>query len=521
MKPAASAGSDRRQSTRVSAWLIGPLVAAVGIAGLLFLVPTQGRAVHVRWREDVSADQREELERRLHLVNPTDAGDGYVGYVLDDTSPAHVRLLIGQPEIEGTRYVIDGPPLRLSGPFIIRMAGPFAVQSLVCLIVGVLLLRGSYAPSVRWRQWYVASACVLFGIACVAAELPVRASHDAGAWMGDYDTYTMDRQHFRDYFGFEAVRFQHHLGGFVLQLIDRGLGATNASPQNAFLVMSWLAGAVFLGEAVAIALLERWSPLVMRYLSLCFAAPLALSFFGYRELGYLSLSLVAFPLLLKGITHADARASHKYLATTAMLQGLRSALHGFGLFSLAGSLLAVVAVRGALWSRAAKVATIFVWGFSAYLIWLLLYLTVLALPIVPGHAAGVAFRRLLEPYAAERRIVAPIVSVDALRDIGLEALIVGVPILVVGLLIARRSEDWRVAAAFAVPSVACWLLFWPVQGIGVDMDLVFAGFPAFFAGAWLCARHPAAAGMGLALLALGHAIFWLVVRHPAFTNVRG
>ena len=245
-----------------------------------------------------------------------------------------------------------------------------------------------------------------------------------------------------------------------------------------------------------------------------------LCFFGYRELGYLSLSIAAFPLLVHGLTATEETSRTGYLAVTGTLQGVRRALHGFGLVGLGGSLAAALFSRGALRPRLARVSTVFVWGFTAYLIWLVGYLIVLGLSVVPGHATGIPFRHLLDGYVAENRVVAPILSITGLRDIGLESIIVGVPVLAVGFLVCRGSEERQVAAAFSAVSIVFLLLFWPAQGIGVDADSVFAAFPAFFAGAWLCARSPRATGLSFALLAGAHAVFWFVVRNSEFLNVR-
>ncbi|MSO83570.1 MAG: hypothetical protein EXQ53_09795 [Acidobacteria bacterium] len=400
----------------------------------------------------------------------------------------------------------------------IRMVGPFAVQPFICLALGLLALMGSCAPTRGWRQGYFASACVLFVVAWIACELPLRASHEVGMWMGDYGTYTEDREHFEGYFGYDAVRFHFHLGGFVLNLVDRALGATASSPQTAFVLTSWLAGGAFLAGALLVGVVEGWSPHAMRYLSLSMAAPLMLSFFGYRELGYLSLSIAAFPLLRRGLTATEDASRTGYLAVTGLLQGVRSALHGFGLVGLGGSLAAVLVSRGAFRSRLQEASTVFVWGFTAYLIWLLGYLIVLGLSIVPGHATGTPFRHLFDAYVAENRVVAPIVSARGLRDIGLESPMVGASVLALGFLVGRGSEERRIAAGFSAVSIAFLVLFWPAQGIGVDADAVFAAFPAFFAGAWMCARSPGATGLSFALLALAHGVFWFLVRDSEFLN---
>jgi hypothetical protein len=504
---------------RELAWLSGPVIAVLVVTALVYALPTSGVALQIRWSGSVDAAQRQSLERRVHLINATFIEGTRWGYILDDTSPANVAAVQGLPGDNQVTF-LEGDPPRAVGPAIIRMAGPLAVQSYICLALGLLMLTGSAAPTRGWRQSYFVTACIVFIAAAIACELPVRAGHEIGPWMGDYTTYTEDRAHFRDYFGYEVVRFHFHLGGFALNLLDRALGATASSPETAFLLLSWLAGVVFLAGASAVAILEGWTPHVMRYTGLVMAAPVSLSFFGYRELGYLSLSAAAFPLLVRGFTAPGIPRRMTCLASAAVVQGLRAALYGFGLVSLGGSLLTTLAAQGPLRLRLQRFSTVFVWGFSAYLIWLLVYLLILGLEIVPGHASGIPFRSLLEPYVAENRHVAPILSARGLRDVGLESLVVGVPMLVLGLAVTRDAALRRIAGVFAVSSVIVLLLFWPAQGIGVDVDAVFAVFPAFFAGAWLCARNVKIASVALGTLAIAHGVFWMLVRYERFLSLR-
>ena len=58
--------------------------------------------------------------------------------------------------------------------------------------------------------------------------------------------------------------------------------------------------------ALAIGIVERWSPHVVRYLALSLLAPLALMYFGHRDFAYLSLNLAAFPLLAHGISQGKS-----------------------------------------------------------------------------------------------------------------------------------------------------------------------------------------------------------------------
>ena len=81
-------------------------------------------------------------------------------------------------------------------------------------------------------------------------------------------------------------------------------------------------------------------------LALALLAPSALLYFGYLELGHLSLNVAAFPLIARGL-----RTGSRQLEAGSVLSGLGAALHGFGLLSLAGAGLAACAVRAQVVDR--------------------------------------------------------------------------------------------------------------------------------------------------------------------------
>ena len=404
-----------------------------------------------------------------------------------------------------------------AGRDVIELVGPFSIQSLIGLVVGALLIVGAGVPSLRMRQGYFVVAAALLIAACWTVPVPIRASHEVGTWMGDYDTYTADRDQFETYFGDDVVRFHFHLGARVLNLIDRALGSTASSPVEAFQVLPALIGLIALLEAAVVATIAGWSAQSMRYIGLCVAAPFALMFFGYRELGYLALSVAAFPLYLMTVDQPDDSRGRLLIAGAATVQGLHAALHGLGLAAIATMVAMALASARGVRQACSRAGTVFVWAFIAYAIWLPVYLILLGLPIVPGHASGIPIRGLVQSYVAEHRLVEPLLSLKGLRDIGAEALVVGVPVVLIGFVVASR-ESRRAVLAGAVVSLAVMLLIWPAQGIGQDIDTVLAIFPAFFAGAWLAAARPWTAVTALCTLGIGHAVFWLVVRSEAFTN---
>jgi hypothetical protein len=399
------------------------------------------------------------------------------------------------------------------------MIGPLTVQSILTLLLGSLVIAGSMAPTAPWRRAYLLLSCLMLSISWLTRELPTAASSEIHFWMGDYGTYTEDRSHFDAYFSLsQSVRFHFHLSRPILYLLDRALGSDEASPQRALLFLSWLFGVVFIVGLILIAKLDHWSSRVTRYAGLAIASPAALFYFGYRELGYLPLSVVAFPLLLRGLSAEGPRRT-AILASCGIAHGLRSALHGFGLVGLAGALVAVLVRPGALWSRMADAATLGATGLASYLVWIPLYLIILGQNIVPGHATNIPIRRLTESFVAESRTVFPIFSQRGLSDLFYESVVVCLPVAFVGVALARRQScETRTALGYLSVSVLALTFIWPAQGIALDIDSVFGLFPAVFVGLWFCARSRRASLVALAFILLAHGVFWLLVRNREFTN---
>src|SRR5262249_44633535 len=79
-------------------------------------------------------------------------------------------------------------------------------------------------------------------------------------------------------------------------------------------------------------------------------------------------------------------------------------------------------------------------------------------------------------------------------------------------------REARLALAFAIPCLIAFVLFWPVQGIAIEMDMIVALFPAVFALLWVCSQSLRASIVSAVLLAIGHASFWWVVSDDGFIN---
>ena len=495
------------------------LAALALIAALLQVTVVESR-VHVRWREGLTQAERQALEERYNLASGRAIDDTTWRYDLLDTSPENVGALVSEPAAADTAYIdrtartapereiqiVVRSPLTLLGP---DPAGLLQVQSVILFGAGGLLLWAAGRWDTARRRSIALASLIAVGVAAYAVPLrqPLR--------MGDSLTYTHSRESFELFSGVRQIRFEAHLSHAILGRLDRAFGATEASPARAMDTLMRGATAFFLATAILLGVVENWSPAALRYLALVLIAPVSLLFFGYRELGHLSLSLATFPLLLRGLRHRSA-----HLEASGALAGLGAALHGFGLLSVAGSTLAAVASRADLATRARLTLRLVAMSVAAYVGWIAVYLIVLQLPIVPGHAESIPFRPWFVADVSER-VNAAVFSRIGARDIVMAAWIAGVPLFAaVATRWKDRREEARAAVFYSVPSLIFFLTFWPIQGLAVEMDLVFAAFPALYALAWLAAQESRTALTAALLLASAHLAFWRVVLDPAFVNSR-
>lgn len=503
--------------TRVSrVW--AALAVLLIVAACLVSVSITPPRVHVRWREGVTEQQRRTLEERYRLT----AGERIEGdtwrYQLRDGSRDNVGALVRDPAVADTAYIdretyaAPSREIHVSASRARALIGPdpsglLQLQSVLLFAGGGLLLWAAGAPDKRNRRAAAIAIIAAIGAAAYAVSLhqPIR--------MGDSDTYTHSRESFELFSGARQLRFEAHLAHSILGRLDALYGRTDASPARAMRTLAHAATAWFVFSALLVGFVEGWSALVVRYLGLVMLAPSALLFFGYRELGQLSLSAAAFPLLARGIPHRT-----RHVEAGAALAGFGAALHGFGLLSLAGAALAGAVSRLPVRERIHLLIRIAAYGTAAYLGWVAIYLIVLSLPLVPGHAEAIPLR----PWFVDQvgtRVNAGILSPKGARDILVEMWLVGVPLVLAAVPLRRRYRDEaRLVAAYAIPSVLFIVAFWPIQGLAVEMDLVFAAFPATYALAWLCAHERRPALVAAGVLASAHLVFWRVVLDSAFVN---
>jgi hypothetical protein len=490
-------------------------------------VEVTGPRVAVRWASEVDASDRRALEEQYELRHGRQGDGPEWHYELGDWSRENVRALVGDPAVADTAYVdraastTERPQRRVAIrplPFPLSsdagfpgVSHLFQLQSLCLLLAGGALLLAARLADERRRRGLTLAALLMAGV--MAYAFPLRQPL---LRMGDSHNYTASQQDFEAYAGVAHIRFEAHLSHAILGRLYALFGRTAESPGKA---LDWLmrgATAWFVLSALAIGFLERWSPLVVRYLGLVLLAPSALLYFGYRELGYLSLNVAAFPLLARGL-----RSGAAPLEAGSVLSGLGAALHGFGLLSLAGSWLAAFAARVPLAERVRLALRITVWGTAAYLGWIAVYAVIFKLPIVAGHAESIPWRPWLvdEPSPPEDRMNAAILSVTGGRDLLFTGWVIGAPLLAVAASLWRRwGDEVRVALCYTVPSALFVIFFWPIQGLGVEMDLVVAAFPALYALAWVSAHDPRRTTIAAVLLVSAHLAFWRIVLDERFVN---
>ena len=509
---------------RTWAWMA---LGGVLLAGLALIdVQISGPRIAVQWSPGLSAVDRTALERRYDLrAGEPDEGTTW-RYDLGNRSRENIGALIRDAAVLDTGY-LDREALT-ARPRDVRVTVrdfPYPFRDLVdrpsdliqlrsraaLLLAGGVLLWAARTASVRRRRNVTVATLLVLG--AIAVVFPIDRSV---VTMGEEGEHAASRTSFERYFG-GRVRFEKHLSQTILVQVYQRLEPTESAPEQALIAVARGATVWFVLSALAIGFVEGWSAVVLRYLGLALLAPAALLYFGWREFGYLSLSVAAFPLLVRGLRDGSSR-----LDVGTALTGLGAALHGAGLVALAGSWLAALGTPATLKDRAGRALRILAWGTAAYLGWVAIYVIVLKLPIAPDPgAAGVnPWRPWLVDEIRMGRVSAAILSATGARDILMEAWVVGAPLVLVVVSLWRRyPHEVRTALWYVPPSILFVIFRWPFQGINGGMDLVLAGFPAVYALAWVCAHDPKRTWIAAAILVSAHMAFWQITLDQRFENV--
>ena len=140
--------------------------------------------------------------------------------------------------------------------------------------------------SPAWRAVSVAIALAAFLVLAFVLPIPAHAFT-----MGDGSSIVQDRSNFDDLVhSHRTIRFSAHLSYRVLDQLDAWLGSTAETPTEVYRILSWLAGVLVALSLLSLAATDQWSPRAVRYIALSLFAPATLMYFGYLEVGYLSLS---------------------------------------------------------------------------------------------------------------------------------------------------------------------------------------------------------------------------------------
>ena len=500
----------------------------IALAALLRVTETRPR-VTIRWAADISDARRAALEGEHRLLNGERLAGTATGwrYELGDASRDTIEALVQDPAVADTGYInrdaLTAEPPRIvvsvrevSLPFPFSETEEFSypsrlfqLQSLCLWLGGGIMIWAAESSSERRRRNLAAATLLLVAVA--AWTLPISPQL---VTMGDAGQEVQTRRNFSLYAGVNEVRFESHLATVIMAQLDRLYGASDASPERAQVTLARAATGWFALCALGVGVLGRWSPPVLRYLGLALLAPCALLYFGWREVGYMSLNVATFPLLQRGLRDGDW-----HLDGAGALAGLGAALHGWGLVSLAGAWTAALAAPATMTERCARVLRLAAWGAAAYTGWAAVYIIILKLPIVPGHVQAIPWRPWFVDEVVFGRVNAAIFSATGARDLLMTAWVVGAPLVAVVASGWRHyRDDARIALAYALPSVIFATLIWHSQGLKQDIDVVVAVFPGIYALAWVCARDLTRTKVAAALLISGHIGFWRVVLDGQFGN---
>lgn len=386
------------------------------------------------------------------------------------------------------------------------------LPSAVTLALAVVVLRVDRANRLTRRR-VVAVVLLLAAVALGTLALPARVG-EHGIMPGGADTAS-SRQVFESRFRAAGgvVSFHSHLGDVAMTALDRALGRDAQSPGRAYDLLSRLAGLVFLIELAVAGAWHRWSRHVCRYIALALATPSTLLYFGYWELGYLSIAAGVVPLLVPSrARHGTAAEAAPLLA--GCLQGLHTAFHGFGLLAMAGAALRPLGTRGPWATRLVRALAFTSGAVALYLGWVFIYLAVAQVSLEWAREIGSRPWRL--PTVIDNRVALPLLSLDGLGEFGLFSLLSGVPLLALALPGARAAA-LTPALLQALPGLVFQIRWWPVSA-PFNLDLLLAAFPGLFAAEWLLAGSRRRTALALALLAGIHIVLWLTLGNGLFAR---
>jgi hypothetical protein len=391
------------------------------------------------------------------------------------------------------------------------------IQSTIVLAIGLVIIRATATARRTARRLIVILALAATCAGLVAAPLPL--SFEGNGYMSDGVDNTGDRAKFERRFPIAhgpTMSFHSHLGDLLMARLDRAFAGSGNSTARAYATLSRIGGLLFVLELLLVAAWHRWSRRICRYVGLMVASPLSLLYFGYYELGYLAVSVAAIPLLsLRRRSDVETTAA---TLTAGLLQGLHTALHGFGLLGLAGGALYATADRGDLPRRVVRMFTFAAAGVAMYLGWIFIYVVGMKISIIVDNAVNsFSLRRLFDQAIYDQRIAYPVFSALGLGEVGIISLLSGVPLLVLAAARTGRAS-LAAAAAFALPGLLFLIAWWP-PGAPYNLDLLMAAFPGLCAACWLLSSRFPKTISAYVVIALLHLLFWTTIGSTVFERV--
>ena len=375
------------------------------------------------------------------------------------------------------------------------------VQAAIGLGLSLLVVRVSEARR-RVRRAVAVSVLIVMAVAFPSVPLPPRFVDNT--LMADGIERVESRERFERRFPLakQQVNFHTHLGDVAIMSLDRFFGASATSQRAAYNALSHLAGLVFLAELSIVGMLYRWSRRACRYVGLAIGTPMASLYFGYWEVGYLAVTVGVVPLLLFRPNRGGVSTQASTMAAGA-LQGLHTALHGYGILGMAGG--ALLALRAGTFVRGALRSLTFTsMAVALYLGWIFFYVMRFGWEIV--YLKSFDSRPLLTTAVVAGRSAAPLLSLNGWTDVSLIGLLAGTPLLAVAL-VGNSPRATVSVGLFALPGLLFLLRWWPAI-FPMNWDLLLVILPGVWAACWVSSASRGRSYSALLACVAMHFLLW-------------
>ena len=383
------------------------------------------------------------------------------------------------------------------------------IQAAIGLGLSLLVVRVAGARR-RVRGTVAVSVLIVTAVAFLTVPMPVTFVDNTLMADGVERVESRDRFERRFPLADGQVNFHSHLGDIAIISLDRFFGASETSVQPAFSALSHLAGLLFLAELLVVGTLYRWSRRACRYVGLAIGTPMASLYFGYWEVGYLAAAVGVVPLLLFRPNRGGVSTQASTMAAGA-LQGLHTAMHGYGLLGMAGG--ALLALRAGTFARGALRSLTFTsMAVALYLGWIFFYVMQFGWEIV--YLKTLDSRPLLTTDIVAGRSAAPLLSLNGWADLSLSGLLAGTPLLALAL-VKNSSRATVSVGLFALPGLMFLLRWWPAI-FPMNWDLLMVMLPGVWAACWVLSASSARSYAAVLVCVAMHFLLWSSVGNMWF-----